>query len=53
MGDNEKLDLILAAVRDLQARVDELSDQNEELREAISDLGLPDGNFSVFRPEED
>lgn len=51
--DRQILEAILEKVTALEERVEELSEQNEQLREAISDFGLEGSGYSVFRPEDD
>ena len=48
-----KLDVLDTRIASLEEQNEQLIEQNESLREAISDFGLQGSGFSTFRPEED
>lgn len=52
MDINEKLDIITGMLEEVLARQQEQEDRDAELREAITDLGLPGTGFSTFTPED-
>lgn len=53
MDINEKLDKIIGLLEVVIERQQESEEQVAELREAVSERGLPGSGYNIFTPEED
>lgn len=50
---DEKLDLVIALLTDIQSRLTDVEDKQDELKDGISNLGLPGSGYSIFSTDDE
>lgn len=48
----DKLELILKTLSSVEAKLEDVSEKQDQLAESISDLGKPGSGYSIFDPED-